>query len=83
MTLSKGPFENIEKKRDKSTACGCQHLAVGCLKEDKKSKKGHNSEIKCILNCLPICSIDGSLNSEHIIRVLTHSDTITPFDAPG
>ena len=31
---------------NKSKACVCQHLAVGCLIEDKKpkSKKGHNSE---------------------------------------
>ena len=29
-------------------ACGCQHVAVGCLIEDKncKSKKGHNSTKK-------------------------------------
>ena len=33
---------------DKSTACGCQCLAVGCLIEDKKSKskKGRNSAKK-------------------------------------
>ena len=40
---------------NKSTACWCQHFAVGCLIEDKKSsKKGHNlKKKKCILNCLP------------------------------
>ena len=33
-------------KINKSTACGCQRSAVGCLIEGKKStsKKGHNSE---------------------------------------
>ena len=28
---------------NKSTTCGCQCSAVGCLIEDKKSKKGYNS----------------------------------------
>ena len=29
---------------NKSTACGCQHSAVGCLIEDKKSKSNKHSE---------------------------------------
>ena len=37
-----------EKHFNKTTSCRCQHLAVGCMIEDKKSKskKGHNSEKK-------------------------------------
>ena len=36
------------QRSNKSTACGCKCLAVGCLTGDKrdKSKKGHNSEGK-------------------------------------
>ena len=36
-------------KINKSTACGSQHLGVGCVIEGKKSKskkRGHNSEKK-------------------------------------
>ena len=29
-------------KSNKSTACGCQHLAVAAFKKKSKSKKGHN-----------------------------------------
>ena len=37
---------NYNFKLNKSTACGCQCSAVGCLIEDKRLKKGHNSEKK-------------------------------------
>ena len=37
-----------DRRQDKSTPCGSQHLAVGCLVEDKKSKskKGYNTELE-------------------------------------
>ena len=43
-------------RKSKSTACGCQHSAVGCLIEDKKSKskKGHNSGKKMHFESSPL-----------------------------
>ena len=44
---------NKKEPKTKNIACGCKPSAVGCLIEDKKSKKGHDSGKKSILNCLP------------------------------
>ena len=110
---------SIDAGKNKSTACGFQRWAVGCLIQDKKSKSkkehtsrknafqtsplivwtalwivntnsefqvnifsnnrditkcqkkskskiGHNSQIKCILNCL-LDSMDCSLDSEYTL----------------
>ena len=50
-----GVLVSLAAFKEKSTACGCQCSAVGCLIEDtkSKSKKGHNSGVKHFLNCLP------------------------------
>ena len=67
----KGLMKNSTRWLNKSTACRCQRLAVGCLIEDKKSKskKEHNSEKKkIILNCL-LSSMNCAWDSEHILKV--------------
>ena len=50
---------------NKSTACRCQRSAVECLIEDKKLKKGHNSE-KNAFRIVSLDSMNCSLDSEHI-----------------
>ena len=49
------PFGSENSRQTRALQCRCQHLAVVCLIEDRnsKSKKGQNSNKKCILNCLP------------------------------
>ena len=51
---------------NKSTVCGCQRSAVGCLKEDKKSKsqKGHNS--LDAFRIVSLNSMDCSLDSKQV-----------------
>ena len=55
--------------QNKSTACGCQRLAMGFLIEVKKSKSkyGHNSE-KNTFWIVSLESMDCSFDSEHAFR---------------
>ena len=63
----------IKRKGNKRTACRCQHSAVGCLIQDKKSKskRGLTFKKKNAFWIVSLDIMDCSLDSEHILRALS------------